>query len=80
MDTITVVIKRNAPDEQGMYGVSIHSEPGGAAKITPINSEQALREQLLAFGLTADYATDLIGRLKQKHDSVKIDVAKSKLP
>jgi hypothetical protein len=74
METITVVIKRNAPYEQGMYGVSIHNEPGGAGNATPVNSKQELFEQLLAFGLTADYATDLIERgLEQRHDFVTID-------
>lgn len=77
MDTIKVVIKRNAPYERGMYGVSIHSEPGGAANVTPINSEQELREKLLAFGLTPDYTADVIDRLKHRLDSVTIDVDKS---
>jgi hypothetical protein len=54
MDTMKVVIKRNAPYEKGMYGVSIHNEPGGAANVTPINGEQDLRAKLLAFGLSAD--------------------------
>ena len=48
MDTITVVIKRNAPYEQGMCGVSIHDGPGAAGNVTPVNSEQELFEQLLA--------------------------------
>ena len=79
MDTITVVIKRNAPYEQGMCGVSIHDGPGAAGNVTPVNSEQELFEQLLAFGLTADYATDLMDRLKQRHDFVTIDIDKSKV-
>jgi hypothetical protein len=79
MDSITVVIKRNAPYERGMYGVSIHNEPGGAGNLTPVNSEQELFEQLLAFGLTAEYATDLIDNLKQRHDFVTIDIDKSKV-
>jgi hypothetical protein len=78
MDKISVVIKRNAPDEQGMYGLSIHSEPGGAANITSISSEEKLREQLLAFGLTESYAADIIDRLKERHESVKIEVDKSR--
>lgn len=78
MDTITVVIKRNAPYEHGMYGMSIHNERG-AGDVTPVNSEQELLEQLLAFGLTADYATNLIDRLKQRHDFVTIDMGKSKV-
>jgi hypothetical protein len=79
LNTITVVIKRNAPYEHGIYGVSIHNEPGGAGNVTPVNSKQELFEQLLAFGLTADYATDLIDRLKQRHDFVTIDIDKSKV-
>ena len=78
METIRVVIRRNAPYERGMYGVSIHNEPGGAANVSPVNSEQDLREKLLAFGLTSNYAADVIDRLKQRHDSVTIDVDKSK--
>jgi hypothetical protein len=78
MDTITVVIKRNGPDEQGMYDVSIPDGLGGAGNVIPVNSEQELFEQLLAFGLTADHATDLIDRLKQRHDFVTIDIDKSK--
>jgi len=76
IDKISVVIKRNVPYEQGMYGVSIHTEPGGAANITPISSEENLREQLLAFGLTESYAAGIIDRLKERHESVKIEVDK----
>jgi Fe2+ transport system protein FeoA len=79
VDTIKVVIKRNAPYENGMFGMSVHNEPGGAANVSPINSEQDLRVRLLAFGLTPGYATDVVDRLKQRHDSVTIDVDKSKL-
>ena len=79
MDTIKVVIKRNAPSEEGMYGVSIHIEPGDAANIAPVSSEQDLLQKLLAFGLTRDYATDVINRLRERHDSVMINVDKSKV-
>jgi hypothetical protein len=79
MATIKVVIKRNAPYENGMCGVSIHDEPGGAANVTPINSEQDLRAKLLVFGLTPDYAADVMDRLKQRLASVTIDVDKSKV-
>jgi Fe2+ transport system protein FeoA len=79
METIRVVIKRNAPYEQGMYGLSIHDESGGGANVTPVNSERDLREKLLRFGLTPNYATDVIDSLKQRHDSVTIDVDKSKV-
>lgn len=74
MEKMTVVIKRNASYEKGMYGVSIHDQPGIAAPVQPINSEKELRERLLAFGLSEGYANDVIGRLKEKHDSVKIEV------
>jgi hypothetical protein len=73
------VIQRNAPYEKGVYGVSIHNEPGGAANVTPINSDQDLRAKLLLFGLTPEYAADVIDRLKQRLVSVTIDVNKSKV-
>ncbi len=57
-----------------MYGLSFHDQPGGAANVEPINSEEELREKLLSFGLTEDYANDVIDRLKNKHNSVKLSV------
>ena len=74
MSRITVVIKRNAGYEKGVFGLSIHDEPGGAATVEAIESEAALRERLLGFGMSEDYAKDVIGRLKEKHDSVKIEI------
>lgn len=75
VDKLTVIIKRNASYEKGMYGLSIHGQPGGAANVEPINSEAELRERLLGFGLAEPHAEDLIDRLKNKHDSVKVSVA-----
>jgi Fe2+ transport system protein FeoA len=74
MAKMTVVVKRNASYENGMYGLSIHDQPGGAANVQPIDGEAELRERLLAFGLTEGHAGDLIDRLRNKHDSVKISV------
>jgi Fe2+ transport system protein FeoA len=74
MAKMTVIVKRNASYEKGMYGVSIHDQLGIAATVQRINSEAELRERLLAFGLTEGYANDVIGRLKEKHDSVSIQV------
>lgn len=74
VDKLTVIIKRNAGYEKGMYGLSFHDQPGGAANVEPINSEEQLREKLLGFGLTEDHANDVIDRLKNKHDSVKLSV------
>jgi hypothetical protein len=76
METITVVIKRNAPNERGMYG---YTAPGLAGNATSINSEEELRERLLAFGLSADYTADIIARFKEGHESVTIEVDKSKV-
>ena len=75
VDKLTVIIKRNASYEEGLYGLSIHDQPGGAANVEAISSEARLRERLLGFGLTEDYAKDVIDRLKNKHDSVKLSVA-----
>ena len=77
MSQLAVIIKRNASYEKGMYGLSIHSEPGGAANVQPINSEEELRDRLLKFGLTNAHTADLIDRLKNNHDSVKIEVDSS---
>ncbi len=74
VDKLTVIIKRNASYEKGMYGLSIHDQPGGAGNVEPINSEDQLRERLLRFGLTEEYAKDVVDRLKNKHDSVKLSV------
>jgi hypothetical protein len=80
MHKLTVIIKRNASYEKGMYGLSIHNQPGGAANVEPINSEAQLREWLLGFGLCRDHVNGLIDSLKNKHDSVKLnDVAKRRI-
>jgi hypothetical protein len=60
--------------EKGVYGLSVHNEPGGGATVQPINSEADLLARLLAFGVTQAGAEDIIERLKNKHDSVKIEV------
>jgi hypothetical protein len=57
-----------------VYGLSVHSEPSGGATIQPINSEADLLARFLAFGVTQASAGDIIERLKNKHDSVKIEV------
>jgi hypothetical protein len=74
MSKMTVIIKRNATYEAGMFGVSIHNEPGGAANVQPINSEVDLRAKLLQFGVTESHADDIIHRLKSGHESVSISV------
>ena len=74
MRKITVVVKRNASYENGMYGLSYHDHPGGAAPVQPIRSEAELRQRLMEFGVTEDHANDLISRLQNKHDSVKVTV------
>lgn len=79
MSRITVVIKRNAPYEKSMYGLSVHNKPGGAANVQPITSEQELRERLLKFGFSADDAEGVISRLKERHESVTIDIDESKV-
>jgi hypothetical protein len=79
MDKLTVVIKRNASYEKGMYGLSIHDQPGGAGNVEPISSEAHLREKLLAFGFSEVRAKDVIGQLENKHDSVKLSVPPERL-
>jgi hypothetical protein len=39
MSRLTLVIKRNAKVDDGMFGLSLHDEPGGVAKVQRINSE-----------------------------------------
>jgi len=74
MDKVRVIIKRNASYQRGMYGLSIHDQPGGAANVEPINSEAELREKLLGFGVTEAHAKNLIDGLKKKHDSVEFSI------
>jgi len=61
----TVVIKRNASYEKGVYGLSIHNEPGGSANVQPINSEVDLVAKLLAFGVTRASAEGVIKHLTE---------------
>jgi len=75
MSRLTVVIKRNAKDENGMFGLSLHDESGGVAKVQRINSEAELRASLLKHGVTDAYAEDILSRLQRKHQSVEITVA-----
>jgi len=75
MSRLTVVIKRNAKDESGMFGLSLHDESGGVAKVQRINSEVQLRASLLEYGVTDAYAEDILSRLKRKDQSVEITVA-----
>jgi hypothetical protein len=70
---LTVVIQRNADYQKGMYGLSVHNEPGGAANVQLIKNEEELKARLIEFGATDDYANDILSRLKEKHASVKID-------
>jgi len=77
MAKVTVVIKRNGDHEKvklGMYGLSVHDQPGGSASVEPIDSEAELRERLLGFGLTETDASGLISGLKKKNDSVNFSV------
>jgi hypothetical protein len=73
MSRLTVVIKRNAKDEDGMFGLSLHD--GSGAKVQRINSEAELRVSLLNYGVTDAYAEDILSRLRTKHHSVEITVA-----
>lgn len=75
MSRLSVVIKRNAKDKDGMFGVSLHDESGGVAKVQHINSEAELRASLLMYGVTNAYAEDILSRLKTKLRSVEITVA-----
>jgi hypothetical protein len=78
MEKLTVVIQRNASYEKGMYGLSIHDQPGGAGNVQPINSEAHLREKLLGFGFSEAGVKDTIGMLENKHDSVKLSVPRER--
>lgn len=73
MSKLTVVVQRNADYQKGMYGLSVHNEPGGAANVQPIKNDAELRARLIGLGATEPYADDIINRLKKKHDSVKIE-------
>jgi hypothetical protein len=75
MSRLTVVIKRNAKDEDGMFGLFLHDESGGLAKVQRINSEAELRTSLLNYGVTDAYAEDILSRLKTRLQSVEITVA-----
>jgi hypothetical protein len=75
MSRVTVVIKRNAKDDNGMFGLFFHNESGGVTKVKRINSEAGLRASLLKYGVTDAYAEDILSRLKRKHQSVEITVA-----
>jgi hypothetical protein len=71
---VIIIIKRNASYGKGMYSLSIHKEPGGAANVQPINSELELHETLRKFVPHRGAAQSLLSRLKNKHDSVTIEV------
>jgi hypothetical protein len=73
MSKLTVVVKRNADYEKGIYGLSVHNEPGGAANVQPIKNAAELKARLIEFGATNSYANDIVDRLKKKHESVKIE-------
>ena len=75
MSRVTVVIKRNAKDEDGLFGLSLHDESGRVAKVQLINSEAELRASLLKYGVTDAYAENILRRLKTQHQSVEITVA-----
>ena len=75
MSRLTVVIKRNAKDENGMFDLVSPDESAGVAKVQHINSEAELRASLLKSGVTDAYAEDILSRLKRKHQSVEITVA-----
>lgn len=74
MSRLTVVIKRNAKDENGMFGLVSPDESGGVPEVQHINSEAELRASLLKYGVTNAYAEDILGRLKKEHQSVEITV------
>ncbi len=78
MAKLTIIVKKNASYEQGEYGYSVHEEGGGGmtANVVPAH-EAGMRKALKDFGCTDDYADDVIGRLKKKHDSVKVVVEKA---
>jgi hypothetical protein len=70
---LTVVIKRNASYEKGVYSLSIQNKLGGGANVQPIKSEADLLAKLLALGVPRSSA-EVIKHLKNKHDSLKIEV------
>lgn len=74
MNKITVTIKRNAGYEKGMYGLSIHDQPGQAANVIPINSKDELRPRLIDLGLSAGYGQDIIERLTNRLDFVETQI------
>jgi len=75
MSRLKVVIRRNVKDKDGMFGLYLHDESGGVAKVQHINSEAELRTSLRKYGVTDAYAEDILRRLKRQHQSVEITVA-----
>jgi len=71
---VPVVIKRNAGYEKGMYGLSIHDQPGGSAPVIAVENESNLCQRLLELKLTEEFATAIIAQLQKKHDDVKFYV------
>lgn len=51
MRRLAVVIKRNAKDQDGMFGLSLYNESGGVPKVERINSEAELRASLHKYGV-----------------------------
>jgi hypothetical protein len=72
MEKLTIVIRRNTSPGKGMYGLSIHDQPGGAGNAEPITSEVHLRKKLLGFGFSEARVKEVIGLLED-NDSVKLD-------
>ncbi len=75
-DKPTVTIRRN--HNKGMYELSFHDQPGYSANWEPFNSEEQLREKLLALGVTEDHVNDTIDGL-DKRDSARLSVAPAAL-
>lgn len=76
MDKLKVIITRRPGYQKGMYGLTIGHDSSGTATVQPLKDEGELRIRLLKFGLSKDYADDLIERLNNKHDSVSFEIDK----
>ena len=79
MDKVIVSIKRNASYEQGMYGLAVHDQVGGAGNVQAIGTEAELRQKLEEFGLTTSHIDSVVESLANKHDFIKLSVDSDKV-
>jgi hypothetical protein len=75
VNKLKVIVAPRPGYQSGMYGLTIGHDSGGTANVEAIKDEAELRARLLKFGLSNEYADDVIERLKTRHDSVTFEIA-----